>query len=97
MRKSLRDFDRGQIRATVAQIAGKVGAGSDRKVSDDTVLMGLNGHGPVRVPECQKRPQWAREHHNWTTEQWKKVGWSHKSRFLSHHVDFPMSYENTLF
>jgi len=35
----------------------------------------------------QKRQQWAREHVNWTTEQWKKVAWSDESCFLLHHVD----------
>ena len=39
---------------------------------------------PVHRQKCQ---QWAREHQNWTTEQWKKVAWSDESRFLLHHVD----------
>ncbi|MCJ8732479.1 hypothetical protein PDJAM_G00211810 [Pangasius djambal] len=30
---------------------------------------------------------WAREHQNWTTEQWRKVAWSDESRFLLHHLD----------
>jgi len=36
---------------------------------------------------CRKHQQWAREHQNWTTEQWKKVARSDESRFLLHHVD----------
>ena len=34
-----------------------------------------------------KHLQWAREHQNWTMEQWKKVAWSDESCFLLHHVD----------
>ncbi|ROL51094.1 Transposable element Tc1 transposase [Anabarilius grahami] len=84
-------------RATVAQIAQEVNAGSDRKVSEYTVhrsllRIGLHSHRPVRVPMLtpvhrRKRQQWAREHPNWTTEQWKKVAWSDESRFLLHHLD----------
>jgi len=84
-------------RATVAQIAQEVNAGSDRKVSENTVhrsllCIGLHSCRPVRVPTLtpvhrRKRQQWAREHQNWTTEQWKKVAWSDESCFLLHHVD----------
>ena len=35
----------------------------------------------------RKSQQWAREHQNRTTEQWKKVAWTDESRFLLHHVD----------
>ncbi|KAK3533242.1 hypothetical protein QTP70_013655 [Hemibagrus guttatus] len=54
--------------------------------------MGPRNHRPVSVPMLtsvyrQKHQQWAREHQNWTTEQWKKVAWSDESRFLLHHVD----------
>ena len=88
---------RSNRRATVAQIAQEVNAGSDRKVSEYTVhhsllRMELHSCRPVRVPMLtpvhrRKRQQWAREHQNWTTEQWKKVAWSDESRFLLHHVD----------
>ncbi len=81
-------------RATVAQ---EVKAGSDGEVSEYTVHrrllgMGLHSCRPVRVPMLtpvhrQKRQQWAREHQNWTTEQWKKVAWSNESCFLLHLVD----------
>ncbi|KAK3518727.1 hypothetical protein QTP70_009665 [Hemibagrus guttatus] len=84
-------------RATVAHIAEKVNAGSDRKVSEYTVhrsllRMGLRRRRQVRVPKLtpvhrQKRLQWAREHQNWTLEQWKKVAWSNVSCFLLHHTD----------
>ena len=88
---------RSNRRATVAQIAQEINAGSDRKVSENTVhrsllRMGLHSCRPVRVPMLtpvhrRKHQQWAREHQNWTTEQWKKVAWSDESRFLLHHVD----------
>ncbi|KAK3575380.1 hypothetical protein QTP86_025787, partial [Hemibagrus guttatus] len=84
-------------RATVAQIAEEVNAGSGRKVSEYTVHhsllhMGLHSCRPVRVPMLtpvhhRKCQQWALEHQNWTTEQWKKVAWSVESGFLLHHVD----------
>ncbi|KAL0163875.1 hypothetical protein M9458_039628, partial [Cirrhinus mrigala] len=41
---------------------------------------------PMLTPvHLQKRQQWACEHQNWITEQWKKVAWSDES--LLHHVD----------
>ncbi|MCI4375533.1 hypothetical protein PGIGA_G00110650 [Pangasianodon gigas] len=54
--------------------------------------MGLCSCRPVRSPiltpvHHRKHLQWAREHQNWTMEQWKKVPWSNESRFLLHHVD----------
>ncbi|GBM09238.1 hypothetical protein AVEN_20079-1 [Araneus ventricosus] len=30
--------------------------------------------------------QWAREHRDWTMDEWKRVAWSDESRFLIHHV-----------
>ncbi len=79
--------------ATVAHIAQEVNAGSDGKVSEYTVHhsllpMGLHSHRPVRVPMLTpvhrlKRQQWAREHQNWTTEQWKKLVWSIMFSFTS--------------
>ncbi|KAK3560178.1 hypothetical protein QTP86_034671 [Hemibagrus guttatus] len=39
------------------------------------------------TPVHQNCQQWAREHQNWTTEQWKKVAWSDESHFLLHHMD----------
>lgn len=79
-------------RATVAQIAEKVNAESERKVSEHTVhrsllRMGLRRRRPVRVPTLthahnQKLLQWA--HEKCSTEQWKKADWS-ESNFL-HHV-----------
>ncbi|KAK3532871.1 hypothetical protein QTP70_001156 [Hemibagrus guttatus] len=53
--------------------------------------MGPHSCRPVRVPVLtpvhhRKRQQWACQHQNWTTEQWKKVAWTDESRFLLHHV-----------
>lgn len=31
--------------------------------------------------------QWACEQQNWITEQWKKMTWSHESRFLLNQAD----------
>ena len=38
-------------------------------------------------PPTKSASNGAREHQNWTTEQWKKVARSDESRFLLHHVD----------
>jgi len=64
-----------------------VNAGSDRKVHHSLLRMGQHSQRPVRVPMLtpvhrRKRQQWAREHQNWTTEQWKKVAWSDESWFF---------------
>ncbi len=71
---------------TVAQIAQEVNAGSDEKVSEYTVyhkFVVAWGRVPMLTPvNCRKRQQWAREHQNWTTEQWKNVAWSDVSRFF---------------
>ncbi|ROL45969.1 hypothetical protein DPX16_4783 [Anabarilius grahami] len=77
---------RSNRRATVAQTAQEVNAGSDRKVSEYTVhhsllRMGLHSRRQVRVPmltpvHLRKCQQWTLENQNWTTEQWKTVVWS---------------------
>ena len=48
--------------------------------------MGLNSCVALRKPliseaNQKKRLQFAREHKDWTLEQWKKVMWSDESRF----------------
>ncbi|ROL44774.1 hypothetical protein DPX16_18485, partial [Anabarilius grahami] len=61
---------RSNRRATVAQIAHEVNAGSDGKVSEYTVhrsllCTGLHRHRPVLTPvHRRKRQQWACEHQN---------------------------------
>lgn len=84
-------------KATVAEIAEKFNAGKDQQVSEHTVHRSLLRMGlrrrktlkrPTQIPvHHQNRIQWAREHQNWTVEQWKKVAWSGESRFLLQHVD----------
>ncbi|GBM90767.1 hypothetical protein AVEN_188989-1 [Araneus ventricosus] len=54
--------------------------------------MGLCSRRSPRVPLLNKRYrqlrlQWAREHRDWTMDDWKTVAWSDESRFLIHHVD----------
>lgn len=88
--------------ATVAQIAEQVNAGSDKKVSEHTVhrsllRLGLRNRRLTRTPVLDApcsgpaaavhRLQWAREHQNWTPEQWKKVVWSGQSRFSLEQAD----------
>ncbi|GBN76504.1 Transposable element Tc1 transposase [Araneus ventricosus] len=53
--------------------------------------MRLCSRRPTRVPlltKChrQLRLQRTREHRDWTMDEWKRVAWSVKSRFLIHHV-----------
>ncbi|GBM16915.1 Transposable element Tc1 transposase [Araneus ventricosus] len=54
--------------------------------------MGLCSRRPTRAPLLTKRHrqlrlQWAREHRDWTMDEWKRVAWSDESRFLIHHID----------
>ncbi|GBN58371.1 hypothetical protein AVEN_17900-1 [Araneus ventricosus] len=54
--------------------------------------MGLCRRRPTRVPlltkhHSQLRLQRAREHRDWTIDEWKRVISSDKSRFLVHRVD----------
>lgn len=51
-----------------------------KEIQKDLFYMGLHSHRPVRVSmlNCilhRKWQQWAHQHQNWTTEQWKKVAW----------------------
>ncbi|GBM64038.1 Transposable element Tc1 transposase [Araneus ventricosus] len=54
--------------------------------------MELCSRRATRVPLLTKRHrqlrlQWAREHRDWTMDEWIRVAWSDESRFLIHHVD----------
>ena len=83
----------------MAQVTENFNVGHGRKVSQSTVhrtllRMGLRSRRLVRVlmmtPVQRKKHlqwEWAREHRNWTLEQWKTVAWSDESRFLLDHVD----------
>ncbi|GBN01329.1 hypothetical protein AVEN_24147-1 [Araneus ventricosus] len=84
-------------RQTVAQLTAHYNACPSASVSEHTVqwtllYMGLCSRRPTRVPLLTKRHpqlrlQWAREHQDWTMDEWKRVAWSDESRFLIHHVD----------
>ncbi|GBL79376.1 hypothetical protein AVEN_92567-1 [Araneus ventricosus] len=84
-------------RQAVAQLTAQYNAGSSASVSEHTVQrtlldMGLCSRLPTRVPLLTKRHrqlrlQWAREHRDWTMDEWKRVAWSDEYQFLIHHVD----------
>ncbi|GBO24030.1 hypothetical protein AVEN_128699-1 [Araneus ventricosus] len=76
-------------RQTVAQLTDHV---ADHEVQGTLLDMGLCSKRPTRVPLLRKRHrqlrlQWAREHRDWTMDEWTRVTWSDESRFLTHHVD----------
>ncbi|GBL89575.1 Transposable element Tc1 transposase [Araneus ventricosus] len=84
-------------RQTVVQLTVQYNAGPSASVSEHTVQwtlldMGLCSTRPTCVPlltkrHCQLSLQCAREHRDWTMDEWKRVAWSDESRFLIHHVD----------
>ncbi|GBO10338.1 hypothetical protein AVEN_110192-1 [Araneus ventricosus] len=84
-------------RQTVAQLTAQYNACPSASISEHTVQrtlldMGLCSRRPTHVPLltkrfCQLHLQWAREHRDWTMDEWKRVSWSDESRFLIHHVD----------
>ncbi|GBN36159.1 hypothetical protein AVEN_25282-1 [Araneus ventricosus] len=81
-------------RQTVAQLTAQYNAGPSASVSEHTVqrTLGLCSRRPTRVPLLTKhhrqlRLQWAREHRDWTMDEWKRVASLDESRFLIHHVD----------
>ncbi|GBL82581.1 Transposable element Tc1 transposase [Araneus ventricosus] len=54
--------------------------------------MGFGSRRPTRVPLLNARHQaarlaWAREHREWTLEDWERVAWSDESRFRLLHFD----------
>ncbi|GBM98798.1 hypothetical protein AVEN_122549-1 [Araneus ventricosus] len=84
-------------RQTVAQLTAQYNAYPRASVSEHTVQrillhMGLCSRRPTRVHLLttryrQLRLQWAREHRDWTMDEWKRVAWPDVSRILIHHVD----------
>lgn len=78
-------------RLTAPEIAAEFNRGRDKAVSVSTVrrrLRAANLHGRIaskkpllRRGNRQKRLQWAKEHRNWTMEEWKNVVWSDESKF----------------
>ncbi|CAJ0954523.1 unnamed protein product [Ranitomeya imitator] len=90
-------------RLTAAQIRDQVNvtqSSSSRHISTTTVkrrlcAAGLHGKIAARKPQLrtgnnQKRLVWAKEHKEWTIDQWKSVLWSDESKFeifgSNHHV-----------
>ncbi|GBL90823.1 hypothetical protein AVEN_215555-1 [Araneus ventricosus] len=82
---------------TVAELTAQYNAGPSSSVSEHTVQrtlldMGLYSRRPTRVPLLTKRHrqlrlQCAREHRDWTMDEWKRVARWDESRFLIHYVD----------
>ncbi|GBM01958.1 hypothetical protein AVEN_269564-1 [Araneus ventricosus] len=82
---------------TVAQLTAQHNAGPSASVSEHTAQrtlldMGQCSRRPTRVPLLTKRHrqlrlQWAREHRDWTMDEWKRVAWLKESQFLIHHID----------
>ncbi|GBM03518.1 Sialin [Araneus ventricosus] len=76
-------------RQTVVQLTAQYNAGPNASVSEHTVQqmlldMGLCSRRPTCVPLLTKlhrqlRLQWAREHRDWTMDEWKKFVWSDES------------------
>ncbi|GBM30471.1 hypothetical protein AVEN_155169-1 [Araneus ventricosus] len=70
-------------RQTVAQLAAQYNAGRRASVSEHTVQrtlldMELCSRRPTRLPLLTKRHrqlrlQWARQHRDWTMDEWKRV------------------------
>ncbi|GFW70851.1 transposable element Tcb1 transposase [Trichonephila clavipes] len=87
---------------TVAQLTAQYNAGPSRIVLEHTVQwtlldMGLRSKCPTRVPlltkrHRQQRMRWAREHRDWSMDQWERIAWSDESRFVIHHADGQSGY-----
>ncbi|GBL85901.1 Transposable element Tcb1 transposase [Araneus ventricosus] len=65
---------------------------STRTMQREFKGMELNSCGPTRKPlvsaiNFKKRLQFAKQHKNWTVEQWGNVTWSYESRFSLFHND----------
>lgn len=84
-------------KASVRQIAANLNEGTSVKASERTVRrtlhrMGYGSRRPIRKPllsafNRRRRLQFAKEHKDWTVDDWKKVMWSDESRFQLHHAD----------
>ncbi|GBO04691.1 hypothetical protein AVEN_19391-1 [Araneus ventricosus] len=96
-RRSLSRLVKQTRRQTMAQLTAQYNSGPNASVSEHTVQrtlldMGLCSRRLTRAVLSTKRRrqlrlQWAREHRDWTMDEWKRVAWSDESRFLIHHVD----------
>lgn len=80
-------------RSTASEITANFNVCHETKISTTTVKrrlldVGLRGCVSVKKPRLtkahkQKRLTWAKEHKNWTPEDWNKVLWSDESKFES--------------
>ena len=78
-------------RLTGQQLQAQLNTGRSKEVSVSTVkrrlrAAGLTGRVAVRKPllrwqNKKKRLAWVMKHHQWTTENWKKVFWTDESKF----------------
>lgn len=78
-------------RLTANEIAAQVSEAGEANVSATTVrrrliAAGLNGRCAARKPllrpvNKRKRLIWAKQHQNWTVDQWKRVLWTDESKF----------------
>jgi transposase len=76
---------------TATGISKKLAEDEDLKISRHTISRTLNDHGYVarikkKKPLLSKknqalRYQWAKDHINWTLEDWKRVVWSDETKF----------------
>ncbi|GFV81054.1 transposable element Tcb2 transposase [Trichonephila clavipes] len=95
--KRLRRIVCSQRSQTLALITTKLNDGASRTVSKETVQRSLHRTGfgsrrPTRVPllnACYRaaHPAWAREHRDWSVEDWKRVAWGGEFRFRLLNVD----------
>ena len=84
-------------RATLPQIAADLNCGASTSVSVRTVQrtiidMGFWSRRPTRLLLLTVRQKalhltWARQHRQWTVDDWKHVSWSDESRFQLHRAD----------
>ena len=89
--KFIRVTSLGNRRLTAPEITAQVNEASGASVSTATVKRrlkdaGLMGRCAARKPllrplNKRKRLTWAREHENWSIDQWKEVLWTDESKF----------------
>uniref|UniRef100_A0A915E243 Uncharacterized protein n=1 Tax=Ditylenchus dipsaci TaxID=166011 RepID=A0A915E243_9BILA len=56
-------------------------AGSERQVAGWSIWSSSSLKAVYIAKECQERLSFAKEHQNWTVDQWKSVLWSDESKF----------------
>uniref|UniRef100_A0A674P2I1 Transposase Tc1-like domain-containing protein n=1 Tax=Takifugu rubripes TaxID=31033 RepID=A0A674P2I1_TAKRU len=85
-------------RLSAQSVATQLKTSCDLQISPRTVRRELHGMGfhcqaaasknpLISVANRGKRPQFSREHHDWTLEQWKKVMWPDEFTFTLFQTD----------